>query len=317
MRILDFVRKHVAGALAGFFASMYAAERSATRTLRRRLREKEDAAVRRRALLPSFDANEHLACVVLSHVTEAKDRVRLAAASKVWYRASRLRASQPEILDFRRYEGDASLDAEDVLKSLRSWINLEKVPKRERLDILYLDGCDIPRQEAVFPADTVTPLDELDDFTRHDRDYDDRVWRQPWFDVWPCVHCGVVTGSGTDCWGYDARLRYLKEHPQYYYTEDEIDDITCGGGYVCESCCRVRCSGCEDLSCEACLDGLPSCAPGGKSCGECGVTACMMCDDEFWRYDSGWGECICRECATSSDLDMDEGVSYVHGEETW
>ena len=49
---------------------------------------------------PTFDANEQLASVVLSHVTDVRTRVALAQVNTAWRKASKFASSLPASLDF-------------------------------------------------------------------------------------------------------------------------------------------------------------------------------------------------------------------------
>ena len=49
---------------------------------------------------PTFDANEQLASVVFSHVTDVRTRVALAQVNTAWRKASKVASSLPPSLDF-------------------------------------------------------------------------------------------------------------------------------------------------------------------------------------------------------------------------
>ena len=51
-------------------------------------------------MYPTFDADEHVASVVFSHVTDVRTRVALAQVNTVWRSASKVASSLPASLDF-------------------------------------------------------------------------------------------------------------------------------------------------------------------------------------------------------------------------
>jgi tetratricopeptide (TPR) repeat protein len=53
----------------------------------------------------AFDVDDNVACVVMSHVSDFKNRLALAQVGKVWRRASKEAASLPASLDFSRCGG--------------------------------------------------------------------------------------------------------------------------------------------------------------------------------------------------------------------
>jgi hypothetical protein len=53
----------------------------------------------------AFDVDDNVACVVMSHVSDFKNRLALAQVGKVWRRASKEAASLPASLDFSRCRG--------------------------------------------------------------------------------------------------------------------------------------------------------------------------------------------------------------------
>jgi hypothetical protein len=85
-------------------AEAAAAELKATRSENKRLKEKLAAAEAKNAkyaeMYPTLDANEQLASVVFSHVTDVRTRVALAQVNTVWRNASKHASSLPPSLDF-------------------------------------------------------------------------------------------------------------------------------------------------------------------------------------------------------------------------
>ena len=53
----------------------------------------------------AFDVDDNVACVVMSHVSDFKNRLALAQVGKVWRRASKEAVSLPASLDFSRCRG--------------------------------------------------------------------------------------------------------------------------------------------------------------------------------------------------------------------
>ena len=51
-------------------------------------------------MYPTFNANEHVASVVFSHVTDVRTRVALAQVNTAWRKASKVASSLPASLDF-------------------------------------------------------------------------------------------------------------------------------------------------------------------------------------------------------------------------
>jgi TPR repeat protein len=76
----------------------------ATRTELERLKEELAAAKAKNAeyaeMYPTFNADEHVASVVFSHVTDVRTRVALAQVNTVWRAASKVASSLPASLDF-------------------------------------------------------------------------------------------------------------------------------------------------------------------------------------------------------------------------
>ena len=76
----------------------------ATRTELERLKEELAAAKATNAeyaeMYPTFNADEHVASVVFSHVTDVRTRVALAQVNTVWRAASKVASSLPASLDF-------------------------------------------------------------------------------------------------------------------------------------------------------------------------------------------------------------------------
>ena len=76
----------------------------ATRTELERLKEKLAAVEAKNAeyaeMYPTFNADEHVASVVFSHVTDVCTRVALSLVSSVWRRASKVASSLPAALEF-------------------------------------------------------------------------------------------------------------------------------------------------------------------------------------------------------------------------
>jgi hypothetical protein len=85
-------------------AEAAAAELKATRSENKRLKEKLAAAEAKNTkyagMYPTLDANEQLASVVFSHVTDVRTRVALAQVNTVWRNASKHASSLPPSLDF-------------------------------------------------------------------------------------------------------------------------------------------------------------------------------------------------------------------------
>ena len=85
-------------------AEAAAAEQKATRTELERLKEELAAAKAKNAeyaeMYPTFNADEHVASVVFSHVTDVCTRVALSLVNSVWRKASKVASSQPLTLRF-------------------------------------------------------------------------------------------------------------------------------------------------------------------------------------------------------------------------
>ena len=99
----DARRRQRPGARAARDAEAAADELKATRSETRQ-EEKLAAAEAKNAeyaeMYPTFDANEQLASVVFSHVTDVRTRVALAQVNTVWRKASKHASSLPPSLDF-------------------------------------------------------------------------------------------------------------------------------------------------------------------------------------------------------------------------
>ena len=83
----------------------------------------------------AFDVDDNVACVVMSHVSDFKNRLALAQVGKVWRRASKEAASLPASLDFSRCSGSMYMKEMHVLD-----INgLDKLPEARFMSLLRDD----------------------------------------------------------------------------------------------------------------------------------------------------------------------------------